>query len=276
MNNIHITKTNGETEVFDRGKLAHSLTHAGVTDDIREKVIAHIENELTPGMRTSDIYRHAFEVLKKSKQHKAALNYSIRRAVLDLGPSGFPFEELISELYRRKGYTISTDTYVKGHCAEHEIDVIAYKNTELIMIEAKFHNADGVKSDLKVALYVKARFEDLFAATFAYGEATKLTRGILITNTKFTHTAIEYAKCAGLSLIGWNYPDIGNLQDMIQEFELHPVTCLNNLSKKDKDHLLERNIVFLKSLKENISVLNNMGMDTEKQKKVMLEINSIV
>lgn len=275
MSEIFVTKNNGETEPFNKEKLAESLMRSGVSEEEKDKVVAHIVHELTPGMRTSDIYRHAFSLLSKHEK-RAALNYSVRRAILDLGPSGFPFEQLVAEIFKRKGYEVSTDKYVKGHCAEHEVDVIAFKGKELVMLEAKFHNVDGVKSDLKVALYVKARFDDLRQATFNYGEATKMTRGILVTNTKFTHTAVSYAECAGLELLGWNYPKENNLQDMIQEGGLHPVTCLDTLSKKDKKYLLDKNIVFLRDLKDNDQVFDDLRIDKDKREHIMGEINQII
>jgi len=275
MSEVLITKSNGETEAFNKEKLAYSLMKSGVSEEVKTKIIAHIVAELKPGMKTADIYEHAFSLLSKHEK-KAALNYSVRRAILDLGPSGFPFEQLIAEIFRRDGFSVATDKYVKGKCAEHELDVIAFRGEELVMIEAKFHNLDGVKSDLKVALYVKARFDDLRAATFDYGEAKKMTRGILITNTKFTHTAINYAKCAGLELIGWNYPNQHNLQDMIQEAGLHPITCLETLSKNDKKRLLEKNIVFLADLNNQLNVLDDLGMNKEKRDFVINEINNVL
>ena len=42
-----------------------------------------------------------------------------------------------------------------GHCVEHEVDVMAWNENKLIIAEAKFHNAIGLKSDLKVALMLK-------------------------------------------------------------------------------------------------------------------------
>ena len=272
---MKILKSTGEREEFDRSKLLLSLSHAGAAENVRNSIVTHIENELNDGMTTREIYRHAYELLSK-KQNSAAIKYSIRRAVLDLGPSGFPFEQLVAEIYKREGYSVVTDTYVQGKCAEHEVDVIAYKDTELIMVEAKFHNQEGVKTDLKVALYVKARFEDLRQSTFDYGDAHKLTHGILVTNTKFTHTAKSYAKCSGLELIGWNYPEHRSLQDMIDEQGLHPVTCLNNLSKKDKKMLLEKNIIFLRTLNVNRHVLGEIGIDKSKQQKVLKEIKTIL
>ncbi len=107
----------------------------------------------------------------------------------------------------------------------------AWKGEELIMVEAKFHNEIGIKSDLKVALYVKARTDDLSLSQFDFGgKIRKLTQGILVTNTKFTEKAIDYAACQGLRLIGWNYPAQGNLEHMIEDAGLHPVTSIPNLS----------------------------------------------
>jgi len=270
-----ITKINGEKEEFDKSKLAESLTRAGVDEITRNEIVAHIEAELTASMTTRDIYHHAYVLLAK-KGKKEAAKYSLRRAVLDMGPSGFAFEQLVANIYKQKGYTVITDSYVKGHCVEHEMDIIAHKGDELLMIEAKFHNQDGMKSDVKVALYVKARFDDLHNADFSYGDAKKLTKGILITNTKYTHTAIEYAKCVGLNIIGWNYPHEYNLQDMIQEAGLHPITCLNNISKKEKESLLEKNIILLKDLQSRSETMNELGMDKEKQRNVLNEIKEII
>jgi len=100
----------------------------------------------------------------------------------------------------------------------HEVDVVAYNAKKLIMIEAKFHNELGTKSDLKVVLYIKARFDDLAENVFNYGgQNRKITDSWLVTNTKFSSTAIHYGVCKNLTMIGWNYPEKGNLQDMIEE-----------------------------------------------------------
>ena len=126
---------------------------------------------------------------------------------MELGPSGFPFEQFVAEIFRSKGYETVTDQIVLGGCVEHEIDVVAWKKDELIMNEVKFHGDIGLKSDLKVVLYVHARFEDLAENVYEYGGKThKLTGGWLITNTKFTVSAIKYAVCKKMNIVGWNYP----------------------------------------------------------------------
>src|SRR5690606_20268875 len=188
-----------------------------------------------------------------------ARSYSLRRAVLDLGPSGFPFEDFVAEVLRTKGFECVTRQVVLGGCVPHEVDVVAYNAKKLIMIEAKFHNELGTKSDLKVALYIKARFDDLKENVFNYGGQDRpVTDSWLMTNTKFSSTAVHYGVCKNLTMIGWNYPEKGNLQDMIEEGGLHPVTCLTSLSDTDKKAILAENIVLCSSIHEDPEILTRV------------------
>ncbi len=216
---IIILKANGKREPFDMNKLRSSLFRAGATDSAIEKVVSRILGELKDNMSTGDIYKYAFDILHKIEK-QVARRYSIRRIVMSLGPSGFPFEKFVARLLEAKGYETVTDQIVLGSCVSHEIDVVAWNKEKLIMCEAKYHNELGTKSDLKVALYVKARFDDIREAgtVFNYGGKKRvLDEGWLITNTKFSSTAIHYGECKNLTMIGWNYPETGNLQDMIEE-----------------------------------------------------------
>jgi hypothetical protein len=208
--NVYITKSSGEREVFNPSKLEQSLLNSGATSDVARSVVEHISREIEDGMSTSMIYDHAFYLVGK-KMKPVAARYSLRRALGDLGPSGFPFEKFMASVFKMYGYEAENNQFIKGHCAEHEVDLVAWNENKLLMAEAKFHNQIGLKSDLKVALYVKARFDDLRNIDFFYGKKRRLDEGWLITNTKFTDRAISYASCAGLRLMGWNYPPENNL-----------------------------------------------------------------
>jgi hypothetical protein len=256
---IYITKADGSRELFNQEKLIGSLLRAGSSRKNANDILEHIQSELTDGMTTKDIYRHAFEMLHKEDK-PIAIRYSLKKAILELGPSGFPFEKFIAEIFKADGFSTLTGQVVNGFCVEHEIDVIAWNKEKLIMCEAKFHNEGGMKSDLKVALYVKARFDDLRKMTFKYGKERKLDEGWLITNTKFSKTAIEYGSCqGGLIMIGWNYPPKGNLHDMILEAKLHPLTCLTSLKTTHKKALLDLGIVLCKSISENKDILKDVA-----------------
>ncbi len=271
---IFIVKADGTKEEFNPAKLENSLLRAGADHSTVDEIVTHVAGELKDGMSTSQIYKHAFFLLDK-KQRPVATRYSLRRAIMDLGPSGFPFEDFIGHILREKGYEVLVGQMVLGGCVEHEVDVVAWNENKLIMAEAKFHNELGIKSDLKIALYVKARFDDLKENVFMYGKERKLDEGWLITNTKFSTTAIHYAECKGLVLIGWNYPKQGNLQDMIVDSGLHPITCLTTLTGSQKKMLLARGIVLCKNIKEDESVLRSLGINKEKSNKIIEEINSL-
>lgn len=269
---ILITKANGEKEPFDPVKLQFSLRKAKASDELIKKIVDHILGEIEAGTTTSHIYKHAFDLLHQLEK-PIALRYSLRRAIMELGPSGFPFEHLIGELLKAQGYSVLNDQMVKGQCAEHEIDIVGYNDKKLIMIEAKYHNSLGLQSDLKVALYVKARVDDLKPVEFHYGHARHLDESWLVTNTKFTTSAIKYAECQDIKMIGWNYPINGSLQDMIEAAELHPLTCLTSLPQQAKKHLLEKGIVLCKSVPMHINLLKEVGMNDHQIKQAIDEIN---
>jgi ATP cone domain/Restriction endonuclease len=212
-----ILKANGKREAFDVEKLKSSLLRAGAEEGQVEEVTKSVAENLHDGMSTHDIYAHAFKILHNLHE-PVAKRYSVRKALMNLGPSGFLFEDLIAEIMKEKGFETLTRQTVLGGCVPHEVDVIAWNPDKLIMVEAKFHNELGTKSDLKVALYVKARIDDLKDNTFNYGNRErKVDEGWLVTNTKFSSTAIHYGVCQNLVMIGWNYPEKGNLQDLINE-----------------------------------------------------------
>lgn len=267
---ILITKADGTKEVFDRGKLEYSLRRAGARDEEVTEVTDYIATELTDGMTTAEIYRKAFVILKK-KEMGIASRYSLRRAVLSFGPTGFPFEKFIAELFRVDGYETSTGNIVMGKCAEHEVDLLASKDGRCIGAELKFHNKPGIKTDLKVALYVSARFDDLIHSKEKASETCDISKGLLITNTKFTINAVQYGVCAGLTMIGWNYPAGGNLQDLIEQAGIHPITCLTTLSEAQKRQLMDKGIILCRLLAKGRDELKSVGLSDDKIEAVLAE-----
>ncbi len=272
---VTVTKADGTKELFETEKLAESLRNSGGDQTLIVKIIEHLEKEIHEGMPTSDIYRHAFHLLQKYSPH-VAVKYSLRRALSELGPDGFSFERYIARIFEAWGYEAITDQTVFGGCVAHEVDVVAWTRNKLIMVEAKFHNEFMMKSDLKVALYVKARFDDLKQNVYSYGGIERtLTEGWLVTNTKFTDQAIKYSECTGVKLIGWNYPHRGNLQDIIEELHLHPFTCLTSLSNVQKKMLLTKSIVLCKDIIDHPNVLKEIGMPIEEAQKVFDEARRV-
>lgn len=271
---VFIKKADGSEEPFEKFKLEKSLRLAGASESVTREISDSISSEITDGMTTKKIYKQAFSMLRRKEEKPVAARYSLKKAVFDLGPSGFPFENFIAELYRAKGYRVSVGSILRGKCAEHEVDLVARSAKKSFIAEIKFHNHPGIKTDLKVALYVHARFKDLISV----GEVstdTRVQEGVLITNTKLTMSAIEYGTCVGLPMIGWDYPEKGNLHTLIEETGLHPITCLTTLPAGDKKRLLENKIVLCRTLKRDPNILKSYGISRTKISDILNEINAL-
>ncbi|MDZ7695002.1 MAG: hypothetical protein U5K69_28445 [Balneolaceae bacterium] len=93
----------------------------------------------------------------------------------------------------------------------------------------------------------------------------------MVANTRFTKDALQYGNCIGLKLLSWDHPQNSGLKDLISQVNLHPVTCLSTLSKKDKQRLLEQDIVFCQQLCEDEKILNSVSLDNRKKNQVMKE-----
>jgi hypothetical protein len=273
---IKVKKADGTTELFQEEKLVNSLRKVGANKELIENVIDSLEKEMWAGMPTALIYKRAFELLKK---HSApvAVRYSIRRAMFELGPDGFPFEKFIARIFEAWGYEAKTDQMVMGSCVEHEVDVVAWKGDDLSMAEVKFHNDFGMRSDLKVALYVKARFDDIGDTILDYGDKKrKLTSKYLFTNTKFTETAILYGKCQNMQMISWNYPNDKSLHRIIEDMGLFPVTCITSLNHEQKRNLINLGILTCKDLLKSASVLAGAHVEEHMRPVVLSEAQMIM
>jgi hypothetical protein len=235
---INVLKASGEYEPFSEEKVRSSLKRVGVGKKLADRIVARVKEELYDGISTTEIYENVFALLR-DRQARTALRYSLKRAVMELGPTGFPFEKFVARVLEHEGYRAKTNLIVSGRCVSHEIDVSAEKGGGCCMIECKFHNKQGIRSDIKDALCAYARFLDVQKL---FGECW------LVTNTKATSTVRRYGKCVGLKVISWDYPVRGNLFNIIDQGELHPVTGLSSIGGFEKRRLLEHGFVFCRDL----------------------------
>jgi len=270
--NMHILKNNGEFEDFSRDKLRESLLRASASILVTNDVISKVETKLREGMTTSEIYRVAFAFLKKNEK-RTALKYSMKRSLLELGPTGFPFEQYVAEIFKAKGYKTKVGITLPGRCVSHEIDLIAYNDTDLILAEVKFHNSLTIKTDTKTALYVKARWDDMKEQIIRLEKGIEMspTREILITNTKFTNTAEKYALCNQMGMISWDYPKKGNLYDLINETQLHPITTLSSLTNHQKKLLIQNDVITANQVYKNPELIRKVGLSGNRARKIFQE-----
>lgn len=274
MEPTYIIKSSGERESWEPQKLERSLRAAKADEQLVQDIVAHVTRDAEDGMSTRDIYAHAFALLKRRSRPVAA-QYSLKRAIIQLGPSGFPFERFVAQILKAQGYNTHVGVMVQGSCVAHEVDVVAEKDDERILVEAKFHNSPDVKSDVKVSLYVHARFEDIKKKLENEDGGAHYNRAWLITNTSFTSEAIKYGTCSGLALTGWNYPKGHTLQDIVQRTQTHPITCLTTLSSMNKNQLLNQGIVLCDDILSNPHILESIGMNKMRTNTTLGEIKNL-
>jgi len=266
---VQIIKATGEKEPFDEQKLRASIKRAGIPIELQNDVVVSIKTSLYEDIPTSEIYRHILDFLGKSHHPFTKAKYGLKQAIMDLGPTGYPFEDFVSEILKTQGYQTTVRAQLAGACIHHEIDLILEKDGVRGIVEAKFHNSVGTKTKIHVALYTKARFDDL-------KEKNNLSYAWIITNTKVTADVIDYAHCVGLKVMSWSSPEEKSLRDVIETSGLSPITMLSHLSFSQKQLLLTNHIVLCKDIIENPSLLELLHLDPTKNENVLKEAQFLI
>ena len=129
-----------------------------------------------------------------------------------------------------------------------------------------------MKSDLQVAMYSYARLMDLSEQKICKEDICGITEFWLITNTKFTSTALDYGNCVGLKMLSWDFPKKNNLHDQIQRSGIYPVTVLQNISASQKETLIARDIILCKDILEHDMVLRHLHLSKRKKEALLEEV----
>ncbi|TBN04345.1 ATPase [Hyunsoonleella flava] len=269
---IDIIKSSGEKAKFSLNKLKASLKRVGTDDQTVNHIISKVKDELYHGISTKEIYNRAFALLKKKNSHLAS-KYKLKKAIYELGPTGFPFERFVSAVLEYSGYKTSVGSILQGKCVSHEIDIIAQKNNVTTVIECKFHSEKGLNCNVKIPLYINSRYNDIKTYWNSKKNKNTLTNGWLVTNTRFTKDAIQYGTCANLYLLSWDYPKNNGLKDRIDRLGLYPITVSTLLNNREKQFLLSRDIVLCRSLIGDYFYLDHLGISETRKKKILNEIN---
>lgn len=273
---ILVEKHSGEKEIFAPEKLHASLRRSGASPQLTRKVADALAPYLEDGITTREIYRRAFQLLRKFQRSTAA-RYSLKKAIMELGPSGYPFEHFVGAVIENMGYSVEVGRQVRGQCVEHEVDVVAYNDHQQFMVECKYYNSQGKQCNVKVPLYIHARFQDIEKRWKSTpGLEKRSFHGWVVTNTRFTKDAMDYGRCIGLRMVSWDYPKNESLKDMVEKAGLFPVTVLTLLNRKQKQVLLEKEIVLCSQLLEKPGILNTLGLKGNVINKVLEESRALV
>ncbi len=270
-----ILKSSGDTVLFSERKLRQSLAHSGADPGVVDRIVNTLKGELYQGMSTREIHNRAFSLLKAHKQ-SCASRYKLKRAIYELGPTGFPFEKFVSALLNHSGYHTETNQIYQGRCVPHEVDVVARNGRSLTLIECKFHADAGRKCTVKIPLYIHSRYRDIADYPNHRGQGeTELKPAWVVTNTRFTKDALDYGKCAGMYLLSWDHPKGEALKDRIDRNRLYPITVSVLLSSKEKHFLLDREVVLGRQLLKAPYLLDHLGLSDNRKTRVLEEFTSL-
>ena len=266
-----VTKANGDRVPYDPARLRHSLERAGATPQMSAAIAEAILPGVEPGMTTRRLYRMAFQLLHR-RSRRVAGRYRLKQGIFDLGPSGFPFEDFIARILGHEGYQVQLRAVVQGRCVSHEVDVIADRDLQRFLVECKYHNVPGRVCDVKIPLYIQARFTDVVERWAGEpGNSHRFQQGWLVTNTRFTSDAFQYGQCAGLRLVSWDQPEKGSLRERIDRSGLYPLTCLAALSRAEKQRLLGEGLVLVRDVLARPGALDQARVPAPRRARVLRE-----
>ena len=235
---MYIIKASGKKEKFNQEKIFRTLIKAGAPRKLASEIVSQVESKVKDGTTTKQILDSALKLLRERNPEIEA-RYDLKRAVMSLGPTGFPFEKYFAEILKKYGYETKVGEILKGTLTSHEIDIIATKDSKKYMIEVKYHNVQGIYTKLKVALYVYARFLDL---------KKQFYQAWIATNTRMSKQSIIYAKGMSIKITSWEHPKGESLVELIEKKKLYPITILKSVDNKTKHQLSNSHLVLASNL----------------------------
>lgn len=241
-----MVKASGERERFDPRKIERTLRRAGASREVREKVLARVQERVYDGISTGEILKMVRQLLRE-EEHTAEMRYDLKYAIMRLGSGGFAFETYFAEILEHYGYATVVGRRLAGKCVTHEIDIIAEAKEgerRRALIECKYHSSPGVYTNLKEALYTYMRFLDLREASRAFDEVW------LVTNTKASKDAKRFARCRGMRLITWRSPSRRSLRELVERKGLYPVTSLPSVDRQALRRLARARLILARDLLE--------------------------
>jgi len=268
-----IRKSSGEKEEFNIKKLHRSLRKSGANSKLIKQITEEIKKQKLRSTKT--IHKIVTQMLTK-KAPSIAARYNLKRALMELGPAGYPFEQFVAHIFAAQGYATMTNQIINGNCIDHEIDIMATKEKKHFMIECKFHNRIGLKTNIKVILYIQARFEDVRIEWEQVPQDNhEFHRAWVVTNTRFTSKAIKYAECMNIKLLGWKYPENQGIAQLIDSIGLYPITALTSLTQQQKHAFIREGFVLCRDASKNIELLKNLKFSSKQIKKLVKEAETV-
>ena len=243
---VFVTKADGSKQLFDKDKVVRTCLRMGASPQLASEIAERVERRVYEGIPTKQVLQLVFRYMRKDKPGVGHL-YDLRRGI-SLMDSKPEFEEFVRVLLARHGFEVTSNQILKGQCGEHEVDAIARKNGETYFVEAKHHLSYHALTGLDESRIARAVLEDVTEGDENGRAGFRGDRAMIVTNTRYSEHALKYGRCRGILQIGWNYPANQGLENLVEEKNLHPLSCLRGLRGRDRLRLVDAGIVLIGQL----------------------------
>jgi hypothetical protein len=260
---VYVTKADGTRQLFDREKVVKTCLRMGADRKIADEIVGKVEDRLYDGISTSKILQLTFRLLRKyTPEIRHVLDLRRGLSLMDSKPE---FETFVQVLLAHNGFEVTPNRLVTGRCVTHEVDAIARKDGVTYFVEAKHHVNYHTPTGLDESRIARAVLEDVTEGFERGRSSLKIDRAMIVTNTRYSEHAKRYGKCRNILQIGWSSPTDLSLQNMIEEKNLYPLSCLRGLKSETKMKLVNSGIVLMKQLFEEkpSTLARKTGVQTE-------------
>ena len=245
---ILVTKADGAKQFFDREKIVKTCLRMGADKRTAYEVAERVERRLYDGISTAKILQLIFLFMRRGQTNVSRF-YDLRKGLSLMAPKP-EFEVFIQILLAHNGFEVNSNQILAGHCGEHEVDAIVKKDGVTYFVEAKHHFAYHALTGLDESRIARALLEDVTEAYDLGKISQRIDRAMIVTNTKYSEHAVRYGRCRNILQIGWNTPADLSLQNMVEQTNLYPLSCLRDLKKDIRNQLVDSGIVVLKQISE--------------------------
>ena len=274
---LSVTTASGKRQKFDPKKIHRTCLRAGASRSLANDIVEEVTSQLHDGISTRKILKMVLDALRQHQAEDIASRYDLKSAIMRMGPAGFAFETFLAQVLENYGYRTKLRQRVKGLCVEQEIDIVMEKGGERSMVEVKYHNASGIYTGLKEAMYTYSRFLDLQQG-HEVGTCQRFDQAWLATNTRSSLEARKYAMCKGIRLLGWKHPRNRGVETLIEKKCLYPVTVLHSLDKRSFEALGRANMMLVSDLtkEDPRKVSNTTGLPLSEVERLAHQAEKIL
>lgn len=243
---MKVRKADGSLQDFEKEKVIRTCLRMGATREEAEWVAGEVEKKVYENIPTREILQLIFKYLGELKP-KLKHQRDLREAISLLKPKP-DFELFIGKILEEYGYKIERNLIIPGRCVEHEVDVVAKRDEETLLVEIKHHYNHHTYTGLRVFLEAWAAYEDIREGFEKGNHNFNFTKLLVISNTKLSAHGKRFCECKGISYIGWRYPEERGLERLIETKKLYPISIMRNLEEKERDKLVNAGIVLIKQI----------------------------